>query len=78
MQYQLKVRIEVDDTYDAVHNLFKAQSVIALFWYNHIPPNKIEYIIGPLTDTGVENWKKKFDGVDCKYHAEVFELPLML
>jgi len=70
----LKVRVDVNDTYEEVHNLFKYQSVVAVFWHSFVPPHKMEYTVGPLTEIEVENWKKKFDSiVDCKYHAEVFE-----
>ena len=72
MQY-LKVRVDVDSTYDELHKMFKHRSVVIAYWNSIVPPDHVEYIIGPLTGIGVDNWKARFDAVGCKYHAEVRE-----
>lgn len=69
----LKALVDIDDTYDKVHEAMKCRSYQVSIWKSIVPPWKAEYRIGPLTEVGVENWKKAFDETGCKYSAKVFE-----
>lgn len=69
----LRVVVDVDDDYERVHNLFKRTSVQIEYYHSFAPPDHVEYTIGPLTKTGVENWKNRFDEIGCRYAAEVRE-----
>jgi hypothetical protein len=70
MKY-VKFTVEVWDDYDKVHDLMKYQSVQIEFWKSFVPPHRVVYVLGPLTDLGVENWTKEFNKVGCKYTMEV-------
>lgn len=72
--FYVKFTVEVWDDYSKVHQLMMYQSVQIAFWKSFVPPHRVEYIIGPLSQLGVDNWKIKFDEIGCKYTAEVREV----
>ena len=68
-RYMGKFVVEVDGTHDKVHDLFKRSSVKITYWHSIVPPNKVEYEIGPLSEEGFNSWLKAFDSTGCKYRV---------
>ena len=66
----LTINVDVDDKIDEVHQLFKCRGVYQTFWHSFVPPHRMSYLIGPLTETGVENWLKIFNDLGVKYTAK--------
>ncbi len=73
-QFYIKFRVEVDETYDAVHDFFKGESVSIAYWKSSTGLDHVEYIVGPVQEIGVDNWKESFDGLGCKYTADIREV----
>jgi len=69
--FRLKLIFDDDEYYDIVYGSFKRQSVNIQYFRSFVPPNKVEYFIGPLTKIGVLNWLKKYE--DFKFNFEVLD-----
>lgn len=55
LPYREEIRIKIE-------KLFSTRCYEKIFCHSLVPPHRLEYIIGPLTETGVENYKKKIKG----------------
>lgn len=64
---EYRFHVDVDDTYDNVHALFKYSSVEIEFWHSFVPPHKVVYKIGPLSEIGIINWEQKFKDIGAKF-----------
>ena len=61
------------DMYQKVHNLFLDRCVKMSHWHGIVPPHRMEYTIGPLTDLGIKNWVAKFTELEAKISYQIKE-----
>lgn len=76
MRFYLQLEIDVDDRYkDKVFPLFAYTSHTYQFWHSLVPPHKVRILLGPLTETGVDNWLEtmKNTGADFKHQVRPVE-----
>lgn len=64
---EYRLHVDVDDSYDKVHSLFKYLSVEIEFWHSFVPPHKAVYKIVPLSEMGIRNWEQKLKDVGAKF-----------
>lgn len=70
----LRIHVDVDDTYDAVHNFFKYDSVRIEFFRSFVPPHKVIYTVGPFQDIGAERFIERFKELGAKFTATELEV----
>lgn len=72
--YTYTVTFDVDDNYEIVHNLFRYTSVKINYWKAFTPPNYVDYILGPLTQKGIDNWREKLMKTTIPFKEYVEEI----
>lgn len=71
---QIIVEVWDEDTTNKVYDLFKGTSYITKYWKGIAPPNKVEFILAPLSDLGVENWLNSINEIEgIKYTHTVLD-----
>lgn len=56
----LKVTIPFDENFEKVKDHTSRMSYKKEFWHSFVPPHKVVYEFGPLSDVGVDNVKDAF------------------
>lgn len=59
------------DITNKVYDLFKYKSYISKYRHSIVPPDKIEFIMAPLSDIGVENWLYAFNKIEGLKYTHV-------
>jgi len=63
----LKFHVDVDDTYDKIHDMFKHRSVKIEYFTTFVPPHKVIYTVGPFTVDGATRMIDKFRDIGAKF-----------
>lgn len=61
--FLLTVVIPLDNNYETVCDLMKTSSYRKTLHFSESGPHLIEYVIGPLKELGVNNWKTAFQEI---------------
>jgi len=69
---KISLNVENDNPIEEAVKLLKHDSYKYAFWHSFVPPHRVEIILGPLSDVGVENWLSMFNSVEgLKFRAFV-------
>jgi hypothetical protein len=63
----LKFHVDVDETYDKIHDMFKNTSVNIKYMRSFVPPHRVVYTVGPFTADGATRMIDSFRDIGAKF-----------